>query len=75
MGDEILVGRTLETFFMAHQCHDVIGQVPSQIRGYETREASKGDTCVILVGTAEVLDKQRVKIEIVHKGQKRMAER
>lgn len=57
---------------MAHQCHDVIGQVPSQIGGYETREASQGDTCVILVGTAEVLDEQRVKIEIVHKRQKRM---
>lgn len=40
---------------MTHQCHDVIGEVPGQVRGHKTREASEGNTCVILVGTAEIL--------------------
>lgn len=42
-------------FSTAHQCHDVVGQVSSQIRGHETREAGEGDASVILVGTAEIL--------------------
>lgn len=46
---------------MTHQCHDVIGQVPRQVRGHKTREASEGNTCVILVGTAEILGKKKKK--------------
>lgn len=42
-------------FASAHQRHDVVGQVSSQIRGHETREAGEGDASVILVGTAEIL--------------------
>ena len=41
---------------LTHQSHDVIGQVPSQVRGHETGKASKGNACVILVRTAEVLE-------------------
>lgn len=44
-----------KTFSVAHQRHDVIGQVSSQIRSYKTREASEGDACVIHVGTAKIL--------------------
>ena len=50
---------------MTHQCHDVIGQVPSQVRGHKTRQASKGNTCVVLVGTAEILQDKKVKIGTV----------
>ena len=41
---------------LTHQSHDVVGQVTSQVRGHETRKASKGNACVILVRTAEVLE-------------------
>lgn len=51
----------LDTFSIAHQCHNVIGQVSSQIRGDKTREASEGNTRVILVGTAEILRKKKIK--------------
>lgn len=46
---------------MTHQCHDVIGQIPSQVRRHKTREASEGNTCVILVGTAKILGKKKVR--------------
>lgn len=49
---------------MTHQCHDVIGEVSSQVRSYKTREACEGDTCVVLVGTAEILEEKAAKVEI-----------
>lgn len=54
---------------MTHQCHDVIGQIPSQVRGHKTREASEGNTCVILVGTAEILGENIFFFLIVHKSE------
>lgn len=54
----------------AHQCHDVIGQVTSQIRGHKTRESSESNTCVILVGAAEILGEKKGGKKIVHKREK-----
>lgn len=48
-----------DRFSTAHQCHNVIGQVTSQIRGHKTREASESNTCVILVGAAEILGEKK----------------
>lgn len=48
-----------DRFSTAHQCHDVIGQVTSQIRGHKTRETSESNTRVILVGAAEILGEKR----------------
>lgn len=61
----ILIGKPIQKFSMAHQCHDVIGQVPSQIRGHKTRQTSEGNTCVIHVGTAKILVETNVKKEYV----------
>lgn len=40
---------------VTHQSHDVIGQVPSQVRGHEAREASESHAGVVLVRTAQIL--------------------
>lgn len=49
------VGKPLDILSITHQCHDVIGQVPSEVGGHKTGEASEGNTCIILVGTAKIL--------------------
>lgn len=59
-----------DRFSTAHQCHDVIGQVTSQIRGHKTREASESNTCVILVGAAEILGEKKGRKKFVHKREK-----
>lgn len=46
----------------AHQCHDVVGQVSSQVGGHETREAGEGDASVILVGAAQILGEEIIKV-------------
>lgn len=47
-----------------HQSHDVIGQVPGQVRGHKTGKASQSDACVILVRTAEILVERNVENNI-----------
>lgn len=48
----------------AHQCHDVVGQVSSQVRGHETRQAGEGNASVILVGTAKILGEEKKKKKV-----------
>lgn len=55
----VIVVNPCDRFSTAHQCHNVIGQVTSQIRSHKTREASESNTCVILVGAAEILGEKR----------------
>lgn len=52
------------SFSAAHQCHDVVGQVSSQVRGHKTREAGEGDASIVLVGAAEILGDRRKKIKV-----------
>lgn len=49
----------LDIFCMTHQCHDVICKIPSQVRSHKTREASEGNTGVILVRATEILEKKK----------------
>lgn len=50
-----------DIFLRTHQSHNVIGKVPGQVRSHKTRQASEGNTCVILVGTAEILEEKKFK--------------
>lgn len=56
-------GEPFDKLCVTHQCHDVIGQVPSQVRGHKTREAGESNTRVILVGTAEILGGETKELE------------
>lgn len=53
-----------DSFSAAHQCHDVVGQVSSQVRGHKTREAGEGYASVVLVGAAEILGDREKKIKV-----------
>lgn len=55
------VEKELEAENVTHKSHDVIGKVPSQVRGHEAGEASESHASVVLVRTAQILREKKFK--------------